>query len=244
MGATFRSVVATDPSESLSWTATMPAGVTDGDLVLILIITNSPHTLNSGGEWTTSAGWAQIGSTASSATDHSTSLIYKVASSFGATVTLTNLFDTTTEYGRAVAAAYYSQASVSPINTSAQADAGSTDTVSGPSVTPTVDNCLIIQFVGADPSSSMTGTPDGSPVATERYDGGDAGNNAYGYIQEYQQTTAAALALDVVFSTSDRFTSHQVALAPAAVGGDPEGSLIGGKLIRGGLLTHGVLVRG
>lgn len=26
--------------------------------------------------------------------------------------------------------------------------------------------------------------------------------------------------------------------------GDPEGSLIGGKLIRGGLLTHGVLVRG
>lgn len=30
----------------------------------------------------------------------------------------------------------------------------------------------------------------------------------------------------------------------AGGGGDPEGSLIGGKLIRGGLLTHGVLVRG
>lgn len=29
----------------------------------------------------------------------------------------------------------------------------------------------------------------------------------------------------------------------AAAGGDPEGSLIGGKLIRGGLLMHGVLVR-
>jgi hypothetical protein len=29
----------------------------------------------------------------------------------------------------------------------------------------------------------------------------------------------------------------------AAVGGDPEGSLIGGKLIRGGLLLHGVLGR-
>lgn len=29
-----------------------------------------------------------------------------------------------------------------------------------------------------------------------------------------------------------------------AAGGDPEGSLIGGKLIRGGLLMHGVLVRG
>lgn len=28
----------------------------------------------------------------------------------------------------------------------------------------------------------------------------------------------------------------------AAGGGDPEGSLIGGKLIRGGLLKHGVLV--
>ena len=32
--------------------------------------------------------------------------------------------------------------------------------------------------------------------------------------------------------------------APAAVGGDPEGSLIGGKLIRGGLLRHGVLIGG
>lgn len=31
---------------------------------------------------------------------------------------------------------------------------------------------------------------------------------------------------------------------PDVSGGDPEGSLIGGKLIRGGLLTHGVLVRG
>jgi len=30
---------------------------------------------------------------------------------------------------------------------------------------------------------------------------------------------------------------------PAVVGGDPEGSLLGGKLLRGGLLTHGVLTR-
>jgi len=29
-----------------------------------------------------------------------------------------------------------------------------------------------------------------------------------------------------------------------AAGGDPEGSLIGGKLIRGGLLRHGVLIGG
>ena len=31
--------------------------------------------------------------------------------------------------------------------------------------------------------------------------------------------------------------------AAEAAGGDPEGSLIGGKLIRGGLLLHGVLGR-
>lgn len=35
-----------------------------------------------------------------------------------------------------------------------------------------------------------------------------------------------------------------VAIKPVVAGGDPEGSLIGGKLIRGGLLKHGVLVRG
>jgi hypothetical protein len=34
------------------------------------------------------------------------------------------------------------------------------------------------------------------------------------------------------------------AIGPVAAAGDPEGSLIGGKLLRGGLLTHGVLVRG
>lgn len=33
------------------------------------------------------------------------------------------------------------------------------------------------------------------------------------------------------------------ALFTASAGGDPEGSLVGGKLLRGGLLRHGVLVR-
>ena len=39
-------------------------------------------------------------------------------------------------------------------------------------------------------------------------------------------------------------TAFAVYALYSAAGGDPEGSLIGGKLLRGGLLTHGVLVRG
>jgi hypothetical protein len=49
------------------------------------------------------------------------------------------------------------------------------------------------------------------------------------FIQTYDTSSAVAAKLDIDYT--------------APVGGDPEGSLIGGKLIRGGLLLHGVLGR-
>lgn len=60
-----------------------------------------------------------------------------------------------------------------------------------------------------------------------------------------RETTAGAGARSVGFSsgtTDDRAGVH-FGIKQVAAAGDPEGSLLGGKLLRGGLLTHGVLVR-
>jgi len=61
--------------------------------------------------------------------------------------------------------------------------------------------------------------------------------------------TAGLPALDSAGTpeTDDKSRAYVTAGLPAndyeAAGGDPEGSLISGKLIRGGLLMHGVLNR-
>ena len=63
----------------------------------------------------------------------------------------------------------------------------------------------------------------------------------WGYIEN-----PAASAQSLSYSTGDSATTgvvQIVAFVGAAAGGDPEGSLIGGKLLRGGLLLHGVLGR-
>lgn len=78
----------------------------------------------------------------------------------------------------------------------------------------------------------------GMPGATERLR--DYGPNARNLTAGGTLTDEAGPPLPVMWDAPLGFP-WKVAAAP---GGDPEGSLLGGKLLRGGLLTHGVLVRG
>lgn len=57
--------------------------------------------------------------------------------------------------------------------------------------------------------------------------GGGATGTNYGYCYDYEDNSSRAAKLHIEYEVS----------------GDPEGSLLGGKLIRGGLLLHGVLGR-
>ena len=86
--------------------------------------------------------------------------------------------------------------------------------------------------------ASLNGNWNGYPGATERLR--DYGPNARNLTAGGTLTDEAGPPLPVMWDAPLGFP-WKVAAAP---GGDPEGSLLGGKLLRGGLLTHGVLVRG
>ena len=78
---------------------------------------------------------------------------------------------------------------------------------------------MIVLFAGTDPTTaSYTGTPDASPVATERHDAKNSGgsNYEYIYIEEYLQATRGAIALDVTGLTSDDYGHIQIAIREPA----------------------------
>jgi hypothetical protein len=70
--------------------------------------------------------------------------------------------------------------------------------------------------------------------------------NFMGHASDYKIVAATGAqsaawgTLDAAYAWSAKIATFKAA---AAAGTDPEGSLIGGKLLRGGLLMHGVLVR-
>ena len=217
MAIAFRStngIVESDiTSATRSPVVTKPTGVQDGDLLLMFAVTNTTADV------TGVAGWTKIGAEVDftpdgSTVDGTTALLYKWASGEGATWTMTNMF-AATETADIVVMAY---TGANSIHKSAQADtAANVTSVSGPSVTPTLDNCMIVQFVGTDPGTgTYAGTPDSSPTGTQRWDAKNVGANSaeYIFIQEYAQTSAAAIALDVTSLTSDCYGCHQIAIGP------------------------------
>jgi hypothetical protein len=198
---------------TVSPVANLPSGVQSGHLLLAWVVTNGANSLNS------IAGWNQIGSTLTdSNSDSSQALLYRVAGGTeGSSWTFTNLLNTS-QTNLIVITAWSGVDTSNPINTSSGLAASATaTTINGPSITPNHNNTMIIQLLGADPTTTAyAATPDTSPVGNEIYDAKDAGSYAYAAIQYYLQGAYAALALDYTGLTSDYYGRFQVALNPAA----------------------------
>jgi hypothetical protein len=79
--------------------------------------------------------------------------------------------------------------------------AGGASTYTSPSITPGANGALIRAGFFTDTNSSRTITPDSSPVATEEIEL-IANDNQHIYTERYEQTTAAAQALDMTYSST------------------------------------------
>jgi hypothetical protein len=89
-------------------------------------------------------------------------------------------------------------------------------TISTPSITPSVDGCKVVAIYGVDTSTSpYPATPDSSPAATERIEAFFSTPNQSIYVQDYDQTTAAALALDATFTAGPSQIAYALAIAPS-----------------------------
>jgi hypothetical protein len=201
-GTTFSSATA-------SPTANLPSGFASGDLLLAFVVTNANATSSS------MSGWTQVRTRQNAGNDASTFLMYRVADGTeGSSWTFTNLF-TATQQGVVVVSAWDNVSTSTPVNASSSNNQAAATSVSGPSITPSVDGAMFVQFLGTDPSTfAYSGSPDSSPVGSEIYDAKDGGSLAYAAVQYYLQTSQAALALDYTALTSDNYAYFQVALTP------------------------------
>lgn len=208
-------------STTRSPTLTKPAGVTDGDLIYVAFVSGTDHTR------TTPAGWTAVGNVQTSTdNDGCISIIKRVASGEPASWTFTSYF-AANESGIVGCVAYFGdgggtlQDAAAPVGRSYVYDPSSTFTTG--SITPDSDGCRVVAFYGVDPwQSPWVGTPDSSPACTERLDAnsgtGSGTDDGWVYVQDFLQSTAAAVSLDVITSNGDSGGNIIVALKEVAGG--------------------------
>ena len=187
---------------------TLPVGLQADDIIFATWTTSVNHTID-----TLPTGWVQIGTTQDGDTDSSTSIVYRIADGTeGATADFTNLF-TTANLGGTVTFAYRGLDTVDLIEAVAQATTLDS-TLSGPSVTPAKDGCLILQVFGSDPGTGARSfTADSSPVATKVWDGKvGIDHHSYMGVQSYVQSSAGAISLDATISGADTYSHFSIAL--------------------------------
>lgn len=204
-------------SSSVDWNnVAFPSGCTTGDIVFVFLVTNSTTTVSS------LSGWTQVDTIQNAASDATTAVAYRILSGSETSWSFTGLW-ATAQFGLAVTIAWTpSNGYVFNPSTCIHKQAHNTQTIAlagsltGPSISPTIDNCMFMHFGGTDPSTSTSYgfTADTSPTATEQYDSKtSSGSYAYAYCQTYQQGTAASLALDATNAgVNDDYASWHIAL--------------------------------
>jgi hypothetical protein len=208
---TFRDVLSSTVTAGTSLVVTKPSAVVDGDFMVVSIIMPSTRTVSA-----VPSGWTLAPNLpfVSGGTNTVLYVYTKVAASEGSSWTWT--LDASTD-ALAVAIAYSGQNTATPLNVSGvPITTASATTIASPSITPSVDGCKIVAIYGVDTSVSLfPATPDSSPAATERIEAYFATPSQNMYIQDYDQTTAAAVALDATFTTAGAQIAYALAISPS-----------------------------
>jgi hypothetical protein len=206
---------ATITASSTDWTCGIPKGTVNNELLLFQFITNANAT--SSGSYP--SGVTAVGTAQDASTDATQLILKKIASSESDTLAFTGLW-TAGQTGICRVFRWAGADTTTPIDQVAQSSASTVTSVAGPSITPSGDGRWIVQLVSTDPGTgAYQGLADTSPTAAISSSGKDSGSLAYGFVQEYLQTTAAAISLDATGLSSDSYAYHQIAIAPAAGGG-------------------------
>lgn len=208
-GIAFRasSAVETNFTATVSPVINAPAGLADGDLIIIGIACGAAVAATN-----VSNGFTLIHEIQDSAGDGVITSMYKIASGEGATWTFTNLFGGSTA-GIAGAVAYTGVDQTTPLSgtaTEVAPAAGTSHTCTA--MTPGHDNTMVIGIFGCDPAAGQTGTAGGS--FTERADFVRSGDGHI-FIEEFLQGTAASIAASFTSLNSDTYGCIQLALKPA-----------------------------
>lgn len=196
-----------------SISATLPGSIATGDLLRINISTVFSVTV------TTPSGWTSIANVEDGYSSNRVVAFYRVADgSEGASVTvsLSTACDATSIAWRVTG-----QNTSTPINVSAtnSATSGSTTAITAPTVTTTVDGCMIERIASTRQSTGITNPASHTDIGTATT--GTGSTNDTQRVCYAMQTTAGATgtAAFVGSGVGREWASMTIAIAPAAGGG-------------------------
>lgn len=201
---TYISSSSTSNAASTSIVVPAPANLQDGDVMITCIDSNDgPSAI------TTLAGWTQINkvTTANGNISAEMATYYKVASSESGNYTWTTASSTRNSAALSV---FRGVKTTAVVNTSAAQTTASSATQTAPTITPTVDNCMLVFCVSSDATGAYTYTP---PTGyTEAVDIGSASAMEIAY--KLQTTAAATGAVSATCSTASTSGGFHIALTP------------------------------
>jgi hypothetical protein len=209
-GIAFRanSATSTDFTSTTGPIINAPAGLQDGDFILIGVAIAANAAFQTPGN-----GFATIHELTDGAGDGRYLAMYKIASGEGATWTFSSLL-LSASAGIAASVAYTGVDQISPLSgTATEVAPAATTTPACSTMTPGHDNAMVIGVFGCDPATGVKTGTQGSGW-TERADFGRSGDGHI-FIEEMLQTSASSVAASFTADTSDSYGCIQFALKPA-----------------------------
>ena len=230
MAVAFRAMTTAGDATAANLTLTKPTGTVDNDILIAWITKETTTTPG------IPTGWTLIPNQAGVANSRSCHKYWKRASSEGASWTWTFASTWRTGYVSAYSGGETSGDPLDPASPTAMSESASASTLATPSQTTTVANVMLIasgyHILGF---SAGWVAPAGMTDRVEF-------QNCSGY--DVLQAGIGASGTKTIDSGASASTMKAalIGIKEPQAAGDPEGSLLGGKLLRGGLLQHGVLV--
>lgn len=192
-----------------------PGSVADGD-IMCLDVMAATHTST-----ITVTGWTSVRNQTDSGNGQKLWSFQRIASSEPTNYTVNA---SPAEDMAGAMDAYAGGDTGTPVNVSNGSTTGNTTGQTSASITTTVDGALVRAVYGADSNvTCLPGTPDASPVATERTEVFQAGNAISLYVQDYEQPTQGAISLDMTWNAAPiaGCVNNIYALTPGAAGAAP-----------------------
>jgi hypothetical protein len=200
-------------ASSASPTSVTPAGVQDGDLLLIFFNTDTGSNANG----TPPTGVTIVGQQ-SNGTDNTIAVFKKIAASEGANIAFTNIYDAL-ETGRVIVMAYRGVNTTTPMDVAAVFSTDSATAWDTAAIVPVTANAMLVASFGADPASDPYTFAWDSPIV-ERIDSsttptGQNGTLSYQTMGERVLASPASTTMGGDVSVSDSCASVILALRPA-----------------------------
>ena len=173
---TFRSVGSSPGADSATCVITKPSGLTVGDLMIAQVVGTDYRFSGDIGAFTAPAGWTGIrqDTAVNGAYEYlASALFWKTANATDVAASSFTFTATTANSNRGTITVWYGQNSTNPINAHNGLSNAASTTVTAPTITPSVANCMILLFCGIYDDNTQSGyaiATSNPPSWAEAYD--------------------------------------------------------------------------